>query len=83
MYTDAVLRTFALMDWPYKALAVGYIFPPIIRDAIYKLVAKYRCDNPHWLISSCSFSFIRMGAETAQVQGVWTDGSLSSAHGRF
>ncbi|KAL1505036.1 hypothetical protein AB1Y20_008803 [Prymnesium parvum] len=41
-YTDAVLRTFALMDWPYKALSAGYILPEVLRDALYKLVAKHR-----------------------------------------
>uniref|UniRef100_A0A6V4C9H8 Thiol-disulfide oxidoreductase DCC n=1 Tax=Prymnesium polylepis TaxID=72548 RepID=A0A6V4C9H8_9EUKA len=42
IYTEAVLRTFALMDWPWKGLAAGYILPGAIRDALYKLVAKYR-----------------------------------------
>ena len=43
IYTDAVLRTFALMDWPFKALSAGYILPSPVRDTLYKLVAKYRC----------------------------------------
>jgi len=42
IYTEAVLRTFALMDWPWKGLAAGYVLPGPVRDALYKFVAKYR-----------------------------------------
>mmetsp|Transcript_1646 Transcript_1646/g.2251 ORF Transcript_1646/g.2251 Transcript_1646/m.2251 type:complete len:193 (+) Transcript_1646:77-655(+) len=42
LYSEAALRTFALLDQPYRSLAVGYVVPEFIRDAVYKQVALYR-----------------------------------------
>lgn len=38
IYTAAVLRTFALLDWPHRALAAGYILP--------ESVSRPPCDAP-------------------------------------
>ena len=41
-HSSAALRTLALMDYPYKALALGAVVPRPIRDAVYRLVAAHR-----------------------------------------
>ena len=40
--STAALRTIALMDWPWRALAAAHIVPPPVRDFCYEQVAKYR-----------------------------------------
>lgn len=40
--STAALRTLALMDWPWNALAAAHALPPALRDFGYDLVAKYR-----------------------------------------
>ena len=42
LYSSAAIRTFALLDWPYRALAVALVVPAPVRDLAYRLVAKYR-----------------------------------------
>lgn len=41
-HSSAALRTVALMDWPWRALATFYIVPAPVRDYAYRLVAKHR-----------------------------------------
>jgi len=41
-HSSAALRTAALLDWPWAALAAAVIVPRPIRDAVYKLVAEHR-----------------------------------------
>jgi|EP00900_Chrysochromulina_parva_P022242 predicted DCC family thiol-disulfide oxidoreductase YuxK len=40
--SNAALRTLALMDWPYKALAVAWLIPSPLRDLGYVGVANVR-----------------------------------------
>ena len=40
--STAALRTLALMDWPYSALAAFHALPQPLRDFGYDMVAKYR-----------------------------------------
>lgn len=40
--SDAALRTIAMLDSPVRLLAVFHVLPGPLRDAGYKLVAKYR-----------------------------------------
>lgn len=40
--SDAALFLFGLMETPYRFLTIGRIVPRILRDALYRLVAKYR-----------------------------------------
>lgn len=40
--SNAALRTLALMDWPYKALAVAWLVPSPLRDLGYVGVANVR-----------------------------------------
>mmetsp|Transcript_3943 Transcript_3943/g.5691 ORF Transcript_3943/g.5691 Transcript_3943/m.5691 type:complete len:193 (+) Transcript_3943:51-629(+) len=42
LYSAAALRTFALLDQPYRSLAAAHVLPEWIRDAGYKLVARHR-----------------------------------------
>lgn len=44
LYTesDAVLTMLGLLGGSWKLSAVGYILPRFVRNALYKLVAKYR-----------------------------------------
>ena len=41
-HSSAALRTAALLDWPWAALAAAVIVPWPIHDAVYKLVAQHR-----------------------------------------
>ena len=50
LYSSAALRTLALMDQPYRSLAVFHAVPEIIRDAVYKLVAA----NRYWIFGKSS-----------------------------
>ena len=40
--STAALRTFALMDWPWRGLAAAALLPQPVRDHGYDLVAQYR-----------------------------------------
>lgn len=40
--SGAALRIAALLGWPWRALAALFIFPPFIRDAVYRTVARNR-----------------------------------------
>lgn len=40
--STAALRTMALMDWPWSAVAAAHALPQPLRDFGYDLVAKYR-----------------------------------------
>lgn len=40
--STAALRTIALMEWPWRALAAAHVLPAPLRDFGYDLVAKYR-----------------------------------------
>ena len=40
--STAALRTMALMDWPWSAIAAAHAVPQPLRDFGYDLVAKYR-----------------------------------------
>lgn len=40
--SDAALRIFALLGWPWAMLAAGEIVPRFIRDAAYDLIARNR-----------------------------------------
>ena len=40
--STAALRTLALLDWPWRALAAAHVVPPPVRDYVYDLVAKHR-----------------------------------------
>lgn len=40
--SEAALRTIAQLDAPWNLLSVFYVIPAPIRDAGYKLVARYR-----------------------------------------
>ena len=42
IYSDAALRTLALMDWPWRGLSTFALVPKPIRDSVYKFVAKHR-----------------------------------------
>ena len=42
LYSDAALRTFAVLDWPLSLMSGFLAVPAPLRDAAYKLVAKYR-----------------------------------------
>jgi len=42
LYSDAALRTMAVMDWPWRGMAVFALVPSPVRDAVYRLVAKHR-----------------------------------------
>eukprot|EP00316_Scyphosphaera_apsteinii_P021424 CAMPEP_0119318018 /NCGR_PEP_ID=MMETSP1333-20130426/45321_1 /TAXON_ID=418940 /ORGANISM="Scyphosphaera apsteinii, Strain RCC1455" /LENGTH=164 /DNA_ID=CAMNT_0007324109 /DNA_START=30 /DNA_END=524 /DNA_ORIENTATION=- len=42
LYSSAALRTLAVMDWPYRSLSVFTLVPPVVRDSVYRLVARYR-----------------------------------------
>ena len=42
LYSDAALRTLAVLDWPYSAVAAAVLVPRPLRDFGYRLVAKYR-----------------------------------------
>jgi len=41
-HSSAALRTLAMMDWPYRALAVLWLIPYPLRDIGYVCVAKVR-----------------------------------------
>ena len=45
LYSSAALRTMALMDQPYRSLSAAYIIPEVIRDYVYKIVAR----NRYWI----------------------------------
>jgi predicted DCC family thiol-disulfide oxidoreductase YuxK len=45
LYSSAALRTFAVMDQPYRSLSAFYAIPEFIRDWVYKLVAR----NRYWM----------------------------------
>jgi predicted DCC family thiol-disulfide oxidoreductase YuxK len=45
LYSSAALRTFALMDQPYRSLSAAYAIPEFIRDWVYKIVAR----NRYWM----------------------------------
>ena len=45
LYSSAALRTFALMDQPYRSLSAAHVIPEFIRDWVYKLVAR----NRYWM----------------------------------
>ena len=45
LYSSAALRTFALMDEPYRSLSAAQVIPEFIRDWVYKLVAR----NRYWM----------------------------------
>mgnify|MGYP006095827927 CR=1 FL=1 len=45
LYSSAALRTFALMDEPYRSLSAAHAIPEFIRDWVYKLVAR----NRYWI----------------------------------
>jgi len=45
LYSAAALRTFALLDQPYRSLAAFHAIPEVIRDAAYKFVAA----NRYWV----------------------------------
>ena len=45
LYSSAALRTFALMDQPYRSLAAAHVIPAFIRDWVYRLVAR----NRYWM----------------------------------
>ena len=40
--SDAVLAIYAGLDWPWRALAILRLVPRIIRDPLYRLIAKNR-----------------------------------------
>jgi predicted DCC family thiol-disulfide oxidoreductase YuxK len=40
--SSAALRVVAILGWPIKALAVLWLIPRPIRDALYNLVARHR-----------------------------------------
>lgn len=40
--SDAALRTIAMLDFPVRLLSVFHVLPAPLRDAGYKLIAKYR-----------------------------------------
>jgi len=40
--SSAAMRTVAVMDWPWRAIAALAIIPTPLRDVGYKIVAKYR-----------------------------------------
>lgn len=40
--SDAVLSIYAALGWPWKALAVFRLVPPLIRDPLYLLIARNR-----------------------------------------
>ena len=42
VYSDAALRTMAVLDWPWRGLAAFALVPAPVRDACYKFVARYR-----------------------------------------
>lgn len=41
-YSSAVLHVGGLLGWPWKFLYGFFLVPKIIRDAVYRLVARYR-----------------------------------------
>lgn len=45
LYSSAALRTMALMDQPYRSLSAAYAIPEVVRDFVYKLVAR----NRYWI----------------------------------
>ena len=40
--STAALRTLALMDWPWRALAAAHVLPLALRDLGYDTIAKHR-----------------------------------------
>lgn len=40
--SDAVLAIYAGLGWPWRAMAVFRLVPPIIRDSVYRLIARNR-----------------------------------------
>jgi predicted DCC family thiol-disulfide oxidoreductase YuxK len=43
--SDAALRIFVMLGFPWSLMAIGHIVPRLIRDAIYDFVARNRV---HW-----------------------------------
>ena len=41
-YSEAILKIFSLLGFPYKLLLLAYIFPKSLRDWIYKWIARNR-----------------------------------------
>ncbi len=42
LYSEAILKIFSLLGFPYKILLIGFILPKSIRDWIYKWIARNR-----------------------------------------
>lgn len=42
LYSEAVLKIFSLLGFPYNILLIGFILPKSIRDRIYKWIARNR-----------------------------------------
>ena len=42
IYSSAVLGIFRLLGGPYKVISYLRYIPPMIRDSIYKIIARYR-----------------------------------------
>ena len=42
LYSEALLKVFSLLGFPYKLLLIGFILPKSIRDCIYKWIARNR-----------------------------------------
>jgi predicted DCC family thiol-disulfide oxidoreductase YuxK len=45
LYSSAALRTMALMDHPWDKLSAAYAIPEVVRDFVYKIVAR----NRYWV----------------------------------
>jgi predicted DCC family thiol-disulfide oxidoreductase YuxK len=41
-HTSAILRVFHHLGWPWRAAWVGWLVPAVLRDALYRWVARHR-----------------------------------------
>jgi predicted DCC family thiol-disulfide oxidoreductase YuxK len=41
--SDGVLAIYTGLGWPWRALALFYLVPKVLRDPIYRLTARNRC----------------------------------------
>ena len=41
-HTAAIMRILHHLGWPWRAACVGWLVPAVLRDALYRLVARHR-----------------------------------------
>ena len=63
---DAIMKTLSWCHYPFPVAAIGWLFPPALRDAIYRVVATNRYDvfgtqplEKNFAKSLCPYLFVK------------------------